>query len=137
LIPLTRSGLEAFSKPYVIENVPQAPIRADIVLEGGLVGLPLIKRRRHFETNWTFSLRQDAFYQGPVITVTGHGTTSGNRATWGRNIRVSEMREAMGIDWMNRAELSLAIPPAYCEFIGKQLMRVLEGSRDPSAPPRW
>ncbi len=44
------------------------------------------------------------------LTVTGHGTTSGNRATWGRNIRVAEMREAMGINWMNRDELSQAIP---------------------------
>jgi len=32
----------------------------------------------------------------------------------------------MGIDWMNRAELSQAIPPAYTEFIGKQLIRVLQ-----------
>jgi len=27
----------------------------------------------------------------------------------------------MGIDWMNRDELSQAIPPAYTEFIGAQL----------------
>jgi DNA (cytosine-5)-methyltransferase 1 len=34
-------------------------------------------------------------------------------------------RLAMGIDWMNRAELSESIPPAYTEFIGKQLMAAL------------
>lgn len=28
----------------------------------------------------------------------------------------------MGIDWMSRYELSQAIPPAYTEFIGKQLL---------------
>ena len=30
--------------------------------------------------------------------------------------------EAMGIDWMKRAELTQAIPPAYTEFIGRQLL---------------
>jgi DNA (cytosine-5)-methyltransferase 1 len=31
----------------------------------------------------------------------------------------------MGIDWMNGSELSQAIPPAYTEWIGKQLMEYL------------
>ena len=30
--------------------------------------------------------------------------------------------EAMGIDWMNRDELTQAIPPVYTEYIGRQLM---------------
>jgi DNA (cytosine-5)-methyltransferase 1 len=32
------------------------------------------------------------------------------------------MREAMGIDWTNRDELSEAIPPAYTKFIGEQFL---------------
>jgi DNA (cytosine-5)-methyltransferase 1 len=32
------------------------------------------------------------------------------------------MREAMGIEWMTRKELTQAIPPAYTEWIGKQLL---------------
>ena len=33
--------------------------------------------------------------------------------------------EAMGIDWMKREELTQAIPPAFTEFIGRQLLGVI------------
>lgn len=33
--------------------------------------------------------------------------------------------EAMGIDWMKREELTQAIPPAYSEYIGRQLMEAI------------
>ena len=33
--------------------------------------------------------------------------------------------EAMGIDWMNRDELTQAIPPVYTHFLGEQLIRGL------------
>ena len=39
--------------------------------------------------------------------------------------RVAVAPVAMGIDWMKRDELTQAIPPAYTEFIGTQLMREL------------
>jgi len=36
-------------------------------------------------------------------------------------------KRAMGISWMTLPELSEAIPPAYTEFIGKQILSFLEG----------
>jgi hypothetical protein len=40
----------------------------------------------------------------------------------------------MGIDWMTAAELTQAIPPAYTEFLGKQIMRILSSpDRSPFA----
>ena len=33
--------------------------------------------------------------------------------------------EAMGINWMTRGELTQAVPPAYTEYIGRQLIHVL------------
>jgi DNA (cytosine-5)-methyltransferase 1 len=35
----------------------------------------------------------------------------------------------MGIDWMDRRHLVQAIPPAYTEFIGRQLIEHLTGER--------
>jgi DNA (cytosine-5)-methyltransferase 1 len=42
-------------------------------------------------------------------------------------------REAMGIDWMTREELAEAIPPAYTELIGRQLMLEAEARRKVAA----
>ncbi len=46
--------------------------------------------------------------------------------------------EAMGIDWMKRDELTQAIPPAFTEFIGTQLLEVIEYKcTNPSACRVW
>jgi DNA (cytosine-5)-methyltransferase 1 len=37
-------------------------------------------------------------------------------------------KTVMGIDWMTAAEISQAIPPAYTELIGRNLLRILEAS---------
>ena len=52
---------------------------------------------------------------GEFITVAGH---FGN---------VAYGRIAMGVEWMTRDELSQAIPPAYSEFVGRQLLAAVEG----------
>ena len=46
----------------------------------------------------------------------------------GHNFKASDGRIAMGIHWMTRAELSQAIPPAYTEYIGRQLLDALDGA---------
>jgi DNA (cytosine-5)-methyltransferase 1 len=38
---------------------------------------------------------------------------------------IEEAKVAMGIDWTNMRGLSQAIPPAYTEYIGKQLIAML------------
>jgi DNA (cytosine-5)-methyltransferase 1 len=51
---------------------------------------------------------------GECMQVTGHFSD------------VPEGRRRMGIDWMTQTELAQAIPPAYTEHIGRQLLAVLE-----------
>lgn len=51
LIQPIREILHRSGRLYAIENVPQAPVRADIILNGVNFGLPL-ERRRIFEVNF-------------------------------------------------------------------------------------
>jgi DNA (cytosine-5)-methyltransferase 1 len=117
LLGPTRDLLEATGLPWVIENVAGAPMRADYQLCGCQFSLEL-RRVRLFETSWHgFEMMSPHQHPHPVPSVIGHGTPS-----WGR--------EQLGY-WMNRGELSQAIPPAYTEFIGRQLIDQLTNQRRP------
>ena len=125
LLAQTRVLLERTGLPWVIENVPGAPMRADYKLCGCQFGLEL-RRVRLFETSWHgFAMLPPHYHPHVVPCVTGHGTPSWIRKQLGYNPTIKQYHEAMGIDWMNRDELSQAIPPAYTEFIGKQLLDLL------------
>ncbi len=125
LLGPTRTALEATGKSWVIENVPGAPMRSDFKLCGCMFGMKL-RRERWFETSWqALVLRATCQHPFPVVSVVGHGTPSWVREKLGFNPTIKHYREAMGIDWMNRNELSQAIPPAYTEYIGKFLLQQL------------
>lgn len=109
----------------VIENIPKAPIRPDLVLHGHMFGLRVIRRRK-FEISWPgFTLvppLPKGLLREGFVCVTGKGTPSGIRRMGLPNALVANRRDAMGIDWMTEFELSQAIPPAYSEFIGRQAL---------------
>jgi DNA (cytosine-5)-methyltransferase 1 len=133
LLTPTRHLLIATGLPWVIENVPGAPMRADFWLCGCGFGLPDLKRERWFETSWhggPTELRPPCNHDGNTITVTGH---TPQRWAHGRRkcVTKAEREAAMGIDWMTVKELSQAIPPAYTEFIGAQLLDQLTNQRRP------
>jgi DNA (cytosine-5)-methyltransferase 1 len=123
MLPAIRERLEANGgAAWIIENVPGAAMRPDFKLCGCQFGLKL-RRERWFETNWSgIAMTQPCHHRGPVVSVVGHGTPTWVREKLGFNPTIAHYREAMGIDWMNRDELSQAIPPAYTEYIGGQLL---------------
>lgn len=113
---LIRAGL-----PWVIENVTAAPSRSGVVLCGSMFGLP-IQRHRTFESSHLMLLDRYCDHRPDAITITGHSPQrwlGGARKTVPR----AEYEAAMGIDWMRVRELVQAIPPAYTEWIGAQLMQ--------------
>ena len=132
LLAETRGRLEATAGPWVIENVPRAPMRADFVLCGCMFGLELpgglqLVRKRWFETSWRgFDLRPGCCHSGPAVTVTGH---VGRKWRGGPLITAGDRTAAMGIDWMSQDELAQAIPPAYTEYIGQALLGHLAAER--------
>ncbi len=140
LLGPTRSCLVGASVPYVIENVEGARKRmcSPMRLCGQSFGIGVV-RHRLFETNWLCLAPVHSPCAGAVtrdlVSVTEHGppgryyravTVAGHGGN-SKSFKLSTWREAMGIDWMTRDELTQAIPPAYTEYIGKQLMAALGG----------
>jgi hypothetical protein len=122
LVVPVRARLEASGVPFIIENVPGAPLRADVILCGSMFGLA-VRRHRLFECSFLVGLAPAACdHSRPAIPVYGHGTPQWYRMRRG-NIGLAEKRAAMGdIDWMNRDELSQAIPPAYSEWLARRFL---------------
>lgn len=122
MLDATRQRLIAHVRPWLIENVPGAPMRADVRLCGCQFGLRRLKRERWFETSWHAEfVKPKCHHPEPVISVTGTGTPTGTWKVYG-SLKLEDFRAVMGIDWMNRPELSQAIPPAYTEWLGGRLL---------------
>ena len=123
LIEPVRERLKPTGKPYVIENVPDALFLLDnpLMLCGTMFNLPT-HRHRYFEINPPYYplLPPCHRIKCPIVV---SGTT--RRKTGRLEYRIAEVRKAMEIDWMKRTELDEAIPPAYTEYIGQYLMKVI------------
>lgn len=127
LVDDTRRLLKKTGLPWVIENVYGAPLaRGSAMLCGAMFGLRTYRHRwfesdslllspshnRHKIKSDKGSRRKEHFLAGGFISVVGNvGSYCGPAA--------------MGIDWMTGKELSQAIPPAYTEFIGRQIFQRL------------
>jgi DNA (cytosine-5)-methyltransferase 1 len=133
LVEPVREMLVASGRPYIIENVEGAPLLNPLVLCGTMFpGLRVI-RHRLFEMNFvvtapphkkhpkvhTFDKRKSHFGKT-------NEWTDFVQVTGGGNCRLAAARDAMGIDWMSKGEINEAIPPAYTELIGRQLLAQLQ-----------
>lgn len=127
LITPMRPLLKATGKPWAMENVPQAPLRPDLELCGCMFGLELdgvgqLQRLRQVELSWhPEPARFPHWHHVPAISICGHGTPAWQRRLTG-HVPVASWREVMGVGWMNREELTEAIPPVYAQYVGYLLM---------------
>lgn len=128
LIPATRAALQATGKPYIIENVAGARrhLINPVKLCGSMFGLRIF-RHRYFELSFPISeLLPECKHD--FVPVVLSGTTrriiNGKR----REFSIQECRDAADLQWMTRGGVDQAIPPAYTEWIGRQLMQHLKSA---------
>lgn len=122
LIGPVRERLEKAGVPYVIENIPGAPLHNPALFCGSSFGLD-VRRHRLFETNFPLTAPPcDHDWQAPRFA------PATNRRNLRRTVEIGVwripleiQREAMGIHWMSREQLSQAVPSAYTQWIGRQL----------------
>lgn len=135
LLRAVRDLLDGSTFPYIIEQPEQgAQMVKPVRCCGSSFGLP-VRRHRLFESNiplvappcnhkwqatpkyWTGWRPNGQKRLANVVQVYGNGA---NQHEWG---------PALGVDWMTPDELTQAIPPAYTEFLGRQLMAYLTHAR--------
>lgn len=126
LIYDVRAMLKEAGKPFVIENVHGARRHLDnyLMLCGSMFGLRT-ERHRYFEIQpmlsfWlTPTCRHDEM---PLLVTTASKASRAKRIEKGLVPKsVTHAPLAYGIDWMNAKELCEAIPPAYSEYIARQI----------------
>lgn len=124
LLDATLKRLADSAVPWIVENVMAAKMRADVVLCGGMFGLRTYRHRK-FAVDPRIPLTLPVHPKHVALTATKQ-----RKRRWEEGWHVSITGdvgtylgpEAMGIDWMTGNELSQAIPPAYTQFLGSQLM---------------
>nr|BFE55661.1 hypothetical protein GCM10020063_001870 [Dactylosporangium thailandense] len=121
LIAPTRAALIASGRPWIIENVEGAPLHDPIVLCGAMFSGLSVYRHRLFETSFEVDQPRHPVHVAPLRKM-GRPPQHGDfMHVVGNFSGVAQARQAMGISWMVRNELSEAIPPAYTTWIGQQL----------------
>lgn len=137
LLTPTLERLRKLDMPWVVENVVGArkAMRATLMLHGGMFDLA-IHRPRLFESNVLLLAPRAPITKNPIgvydkgpRTVTHYRTRMNGNGKGRSEMRIArtleEARELMGMPWASWFGCKEAIPPAYTEHIGAQLLEHL------------
>jgi DNA (cytosine-5)-methyltransferase 1 len=131
LIEPTRRMLKKAGVPYVIENVPAAPLINPIMLCGTMFPELRVYRHRLFETSHPIPQPNHPAHPSTVkpLTLIRHPKYPlfpGDYVTVCGNIgNVEYAAKAMQIDWMSGHEMSQAIPPPFAHHIALAMIKYL------------
>jgi len=134
LVNKTRRLLHWSGVPFVIENVPGAPIRKDLTLCGEMFGLKVIRHRIFEIEGFDCAQPEHVKHRGMVkdkyyVTVAGNG---GDYA--GHNFcklndlpganQLKTWQYAMDISWITKKKtLRESVPPPYSKYIFEQFLQ--------------
>lgn len=119
--------LVASGKPFVVESGTLGPLKNVCLFCGPAFGLQVI-RHMFFASSVGLSPPACACARGGAadgLYVAYKGSYGNGRRNPPRRSR-AEWKEAAGLDGMTWREAHLAVPPAYTQFIGEQLIRQLQ-----------
>lgn len=139
LITPGRPLLEATGRPWVMENVPKAPLRRDVVLCGSQFGLTAtdmdgtdlhLRRHRVFESNVLLLAPGPCVHRRGVQVAGVYGGARKDKAE-ARLVRRggyvppdAGVQSALlgGVPWMSGKGRRECIPPVYARFVAAQLL---------------
>jgi len=138
-IPPTMAAVQATGIPWCVENVDSRAAKTDLetawILCGTMFGLqwedgrPLYRHRLFSMSDFMLApshpKHEGVLVPGPLLK--DRGRLNNGYVIGGHQNGLRAMG-AMGIDWMTGSELSQAIPPAYTEWIGRQLLAAIESA---------
>lgn len=130
-VDTSRRLAKKIGRPYVIENVLNAPVRRDLILCGEMFKLRVLRHRAFELGEWSTWPREHEEHRGRVrgwnhgkyhhgyyFAIYGNGGGNADRGS------AEEWSEAMEMPWAKtKDELREAIPPAYTEWIGARLIQ--------------
>ena len=132
-IEAVRERLAASGIPYVIENVPGAPLRCPVVLCGAMFAGLRVYRHRLFEASFPVTAPPDPEHRWPLAKMGRPPKPGEFMQPVGHFSDVGAARTAMRIPWMVRDELAQAIPPDYTRLVG---LAALASMGSPDLPER-
>jgi len=146
-LPPTLEMLAMIGRPYVVENVERAPLDG-LTLCGAMFGLawpdgtPIYRHRRFLSTEFLLAPGHPKHFRSIAPSPTRNASNHANAAireriergfglnngrVWGGHQSATAVAgSAVGIEWMTSKEVAQAIPPAYTEWMGAQLLPRLE-----------
>ena len=124
-VEAVRERLAGSGVPYVIENVPGAPLRSPVMLCGAMFPGLRVYRHRLFEASFRIPAPPEPEHRWPLAKM-GRPVRPGEfMQPVGHFSDVAAARAAMQIPWMVRDELAQAIPPAYTLHVGRAALAAL------------
>ena len=124
--------------PYIIENVEDARpwLRDPVMLCGAMFPSLRVYRHRMFESSVELDVPEHPVHVAKLRKMGRQPLPGEFMHCVGNFTDVEAGRRAMGISWMTREGLREAIPPAYTEHLGQQLMAAVTAQLRPASNPQ-